>query len=669
MKKYFLIGIFLVPGWGFAQEVPLSTEQQVENLAEEHPEDDALLQQLAFYQKHPINLNTATADELSVLLMLSGLQIQSFLSYRSVFGRLLSIYELQAVPGFDLLTIKKLLPFVVAGEAQTTKERLVQRLTGGSRFALFRISRVLERAKGFDTSLRTHYLGDQNRLQARYLYQYKSLLYYGLVADKDAGEQFFKGAQKRGFDFYSLHFFARNLGRVKSLALGDYAVNLGQGLIQWHSLAFGKSVEVMAIKRQMPVLLPYRSAGEFYFNRGAAATLQLGPWQATAFVSYKKISGNLDVDSVNRFTALGASGYHRTRLEVEDRYRLSHFSSGGSLSFQQTFFRIGANAVMHRFSLPLQKRDEPYNRFAPAGRQLFLASLDYSFTHRNLHVFGELAADNAFHRAQVHGALLSMNTKVDFSLLYRAIAKEYQSLFGNAFTEGTLPTNENGFYAGISVRPATGWQLAAYADFYNFPFLKYRVSAPSRGHDYLAQVTYTPDKRTSIYLRYRTENKPLNKAGPVIQYPVDQIRQNLRFHFVTNLTDKLTVKARTEMTWFDRKGENSKEGFLSYIEAGYETSFQLRGNLRLQYFETGSYDSRIYAYESDVLYSFSIPAFFDKGFRYYVNLTYQASQQITCWLRMAQTVLKGKAVIGSGLDQIEGNRKTELKLQIRYIFH
>lgn len=50
----------------------------------------------------------------------------------------------------------------------------------------------------------------------------------------------FKGRQKAGFDFYSVHLFARRLGIIQSLAIGDFTVNLGQGLIQWQSLAFKK---------------------------------------------------------------------------------------------------------------------------------------------------------------------------------------------------------------------------------------------------------------------------------------------------------------------------------------------------------------------------------------------------------------------------------------------
>jgi len=651
----------------YSQDLPATTEQQLENLQDENLEDDALLQQLVFYQKHPLNLNTASAEDLYPLRFLTELQIQSLVRYRAAFGKLLNIYELQAVPGFDLVTIKRLLPYIIVGEPQTAKESFFSRLHNGSRSVLFRWSRVLEQAKGYDTTLKTHYLGDPNRLLLRCNYQYKNLLYYGFTADKDAGEQFFRGAQSRGFDFYSAHFFIRNVGHLKALALGDYTVNLGQGLIQWQSLAFGKSAEVMAIKRQAPVLLPYRSAGEFYFNRGIGTTFQFAHWQVTSFLSYKKFSGNLVSDSIDRFTSFGTSGYYRTGLEVDDRYRLTDFSAGGNVSLVYSAFRVGFNAVMHRFSLPLQKADEPYNRFALAGKELSLASLDYSLTYKNAHFFGEAATSRDLHYALVQGALISVDPKVDLSFFYRYIQKEYQAPFANAFTENSLPSNENGLYTGLQVRPAPGWQLAAYADFYHFPFIKYRVSAPTRGCDYLAQVNFNPDKKTEVYLRYRTESKPLNDAGlgNVIQYPGEQVKRSLRLNLAMQCNPQLSLKARTELSWFRQSG-NTEEGFLTFVEMACTPSPRWSGNLRLQYFETTSYDTRIYAYESDVLYSFSIPAFFDKGFRYYLNASLQMSKRFTFWFRLAQTIYKDKNLIGSGLDEVEGTHKTEGKFQVLF---
>ncbi|MEJ7679979.1 MAG: helix-hairpin-helix domain-containing protein [Segetibacter sp.] len=220
-------------------------EQQLENLTEQQEgetEDDSYLQSLVQLRKNPINLNTAQENELHELRMLSDLQIQSLLSYRRLLGNLISIYELQAVPLWDVETIQQVLPYVRVGNAVPFSADIKQRLTGGQHSILMRSQQVLEKSNGFmrPDSIENRYPGSSQRLFFRYKYIYRNLLQFGMTGDKDAGEQFFKGNQKSGFDFYSFHFFARKLGAVKLLALGDFTVNLGQGLIHWQSLAFKK---------------------------------------------------------------------------------------------------------------------------------------------------------------------------------------------------------------------------------------------------------------------------------------------------------------------------------------------------------------------------------------------------------------------------------------------
>jgi hypothetical protein len=668
MRAYFILLLFFALG-GFSQDLPPVTQQQLENLADanedENQEDDNFLLQLDYFKQHPLNLNTATAEELQLLRFLNDLQINSLIRYRNLFGNLISIYELQSVPAWDIPTIRKVLPYVTISNTVSLKEDFIGRFNGGDQSLLMRATRVLEKSKGYNTSLNTHYLGDRNHLLFRYRYQYKNLLYFGLTGDKDAGEQFFNGAQSKGFDFYSFHFFVRNIGRIKSLAIGDYTVNLGQGLIQWQSLGFGKSAEVMSIKRQAPVLVPYRSAGELYFNRGVAAAISKGNMEATLFGSYKKISGNLVRDTSERFTSLLTSGYYRTPSEVADRNKIALASFGGSVSYQSSFFKIGLNSVAHRFNIPLQKRDDPYNYFAISGKRVFNSSLDYSYTYKNLHIFGEAAIDKHLNKALVSGALISVDPRVDLSFFYRNIAKNYQALFGNAFTENTNPVNEKGIYAGAVIRPVSGWQLNAYADFFQFPWLRYRVNAPGRGYDYLVQLNYQPDKLFGMYVRYKVKNKPIDSSGVgIIDYPSDQVKQNFRIHLSQQLSALFSVTGRVEALWFNHKAE---QGFLTYVQGNYEAK-RLSANLRLQYFETNSYNSRIYVYESDVLYSFSIPAFYDKGFRYYLNLHYDITRYLELWARLAQTTYKEKDTVGSGLDEIAGNKRTEIRVQLRYNF-
>lgn len=673
MKAFLTILFVVISAVLLAQEVPPPTQKQLENLADvtetELIDDIHLLQQLEYYLKHPINLNTAAVEELKQLQLLTDLQIDHLIKYRSLLGKLISVYELQAVPAWDVPTIRKVLPYITVNDQTSLKESLRERLKGGNKMLLFRVSRVLEKSVGYDTTRNTYYLGDRNHLLLQYRYQYKNLLYYGVTADKDAGEQFFKGAQSKGFDFYSAHFFARDLGNIKSLAVGDYSVNLGQGLIQWHSLAFKKSSEVMLTKRQAPVLLPYRSPGEFYFNRGLGATYKKGKLETTLFTSYKKISGNISIDSTEVFTSFNSFGYYRTQNEAKEKNNINLTSYGGNVSFTRNSLKIGVNAVAHHFSLPLQKREEPYNYFAISGRSWINGSIDYSYTYKNVHLFGEAAIDKNFSRAIVSGALVSLDPKADLSFVYRNMQKEYQTVFGNAFTESVMPSNEKGLYTGVTLRPLNTVQINAYADFYSFPFIRYRIDAPEKGRDYLMQVAYKPNKAFELYLRYRNEAKPLNDKNETFNFPQPKSRQNVRLHFSSSFNKNFQIKSRAELNWFNRKSSDSEEGFLTYLEANYSGFQKLSFNTRVQYFETGGYNSRIYAYESDVLYSFSIPAFFNKGYRYYINFKYDVSKKISFWLRAAQSSYRYNNVTGSGLDEIDANHKTDLRVQVIYNFN
>ncbi|MBK8310252.1 MAG: hypothetical protein IPL04_04470 [Chitinophagaceae bacterium] len=596
------------------------------------------------------------------------------LTYRNLFGKLISLYELQAVPSWDIGTIKKLVPFITTATAISLKDEAGMRFSDGEHSLLLRGIQVLEKAKGFDKSTTgTKYLGSPQRVFFRYRYTYKNLLQFGIVGDKDAGEQFLKGAQNKGFDFYSFHLFARKIGIIQSLALGDFSVNLGQGLTQWQGLAFKKSVDVMGVKRQSATLRPYNSAGEFYFNRGAGVTIKKGKIESTVFASIRKLSANFVADTVNNedfISSFLTSGYNRTPSEQADRNNLRQTSFGGNILFRNNRWHVGANAVFYNFSLPVVKREEPYNRYAISGNSWYNMSFDYSYTYKNMHFFGEAAIDKRNNKAFVNGLLVSVDPRVDLSIVQRTISKGYQSINGNAFTENTFPTNETGIYAGVSIRPAIGWKIDAYADFYKFPWLKFLVDAPSYGKDFLAQVTFTPNRQVEIYTRFKTETKQANQSDntTVTNFLVNLPKQNWRTQISYKLNTSFTIRNRVELLWFDNNGVNKANGFLTFFDFMYKPMLKpLSAVLRLQYFETDDYNSRIYAYENDILYGYSIPGFFDKGFRYYLNLNYDLAKNVSVWLRLAQTVYRNQVTVGSGLDEIQGNRRTEVKVQIRWI--
>ena len=660
-------------------EPPPIIEQQLENLTENsddvETEDDSYLQEMQHFIDDPVNLNNATESDLKQLKILTELQIQNLISYRKLFGNFINIYELQAVPAWNVSMIRKIRPYITVDDQLKLFTSISNRLKNGQNSILARVTQVLERSKGYlNDTTKSFYPGSPQKLFVRYKYSYKNLLQYGVTAEKDAGEQFFKGTQKSGFDFYSAHFFVRNAGIIKSLALGDFTVNLGQGLTQWMGLAFKKSSDVLNIKRQSDVLRPYNSAGEIFFHRGVGITLLKKFLEATAFVSYRKLDANFVVDTLNNedfVSSLQTSGYHRTSSEVADKNVQRQLTFGGNFSFTKNKFHIGVNGVHYHFKYPINKSANAYNKYALSGNSWGNYSIDYSYTFKNMHFFGEAATTEKLDKAFINGLLISTDARVDLSFLYRKISKGYQSLYTNAFTESTFPTNENGFYAGISINPTDVWRIDAYADLYSFPWLRYRVDAPSAGNDYLLQVTYKPKKEIEIYSRYRSERKAINynPDGLTLNPVVIKPKQSWRTQLSYKINSACTFRTRVEMLWYDKKGSAPEQGFLTYADIIYKPLQKpYSGNIRLQYFETDSYNSRMYAYENDVLYSFSIPVFYDKGYRYYLNLNYDVTRKWSVWFRLAQTIYPDKNSIGSGLDEIKGNKKIEIKMQAIFIF-
>ncbi|MES2649174.1 MAG: hypothetical protein V4717_20015 [Bacteroidota bacterium] len=664
-----------------AQEIPNQViEQQLESISEANDtetEDDSYQQQLQQLRRHPLNLNMCSESDLQVFTWLSDLQIKSLLLYRQLLGLLVSVYELQAVPGWDIESIARTKPFVTVANSTKTIDDLKNRVTTGNHYLLIRLSQVFEKSIGFlqkNDSGETRYKGSPQRLYLRYKYQYKNNLQFGILGDKDAGEQIFKGSQKTGFDFYSMHFFARDLGIIKRIAIGDFTVNIAQGLLTYQSLAFRKSLDVVNIKRQAEIFRPYNSAGEYNFHRGVAITIGQKLLQFSAFASYKKVDANAMNDSTVDETFVSSiltSGYHRSNSEIADRKNIQQIAFGGRLQYRKGRWQVGVNSLHYQLSKPVQKQEEPYNNHAFGGNKLSGFSADYAYTYRNFHVFGEVASDQKLSMAQVHGLVASIHSKADVSVLYRNIAKDYNSINANAFTENTSPINETGLYTGLTVRPWGMLRVDMYADVYRFPWLKYRVSRPSNGSDYLVQLTWKPNKQLEVYTRFKSEKKALNypSSGLPFYEPEDVPRQNWRTHISYKISSAVTLRSRVEVMWYDKSGRTMEQGFLMFGDFFYKPMMQPYSmNLRLQFFETDGYNSRLYAYENDVLYSYSIPPSSGKGFRWYCNLNYDFNSRLSVWLRVARTVLKDANTIGSGYDLINANHKTDYRAQLLFSF-
>ena len=135
----------------------LTQELFAEIQSDEIPYEDLYETLLQYYQT-PINLNTATREELRALLLLNENQISALLAHRAANGDLLSVYELQSIEGYDLRTINRILPFVgvLSSNANASRGNLWQRIAHEDNNALYmRYERVLQQRQGYYAA---HYL-------------------------------------------------------------------------------------------------------------------------------------------------------------------------------------------------------------------------------------------------------------------------------------------------------------------------------------------------------------------------------------------------------------------------------------------------------------------------------------------------------------------------------
>src|SRR5690606_34506716 len=265
--------------------------------------------------------------------------------------------------------------------------------------------------------------------------------------------------------------------------------------------------------------------------------------------------------------------------------------------------------------------------------------------------------------AYLNGLMASISPTLSLILLHRNYQRNYHSFFNQAISESSQSNNENGFYSGFHYKSGRKYDFSFYTDVFKFPWLKYRIDAPSTGYEIFSQFTYSLNKTTKFIFRYRLKEKQQNDSqNTAFNFLEDVVKQNYRIELQYKINENITLKNRAEMVQF-KKTEPQSFGFLAYQDINYHPfNSSFSGSIRFTLFETEGFDTRIYSYENDVLYGYSIPALQNRGIRFYVNGRYTLKKGLDFWLKYSQTKYNNLEEIGSGLELIEGNKKSEIRI-------
>ena len=614
-----------------------------------------LNEQFDYLKDKPIDLNQVNSDELSALFFLTPLQIKSFITYRNALGYFVDFHELQSLPGWDVALLRNIRPYVYVSYSSNISSFINSNLKNQKSFLLLRyINSFIQK-----DSLNNH------SLAFRYNYDSRKNISIGINGENDPGETFEFTKKTKGFDFTSGYIFYKGKGFLKSLIVGDYLINLGQGLMHWQSAGFNKGATVDCIKRQGSTLKPYHSFGEFNFLRGVAFQLNKKGISFVSFISSKKLDAYTNSDSavgsLPTISSFDYSGLHNSVSSLQRKSNSHEFAGGCSLQYQKPGLVFGFNFTHYRYSLSIKPSSAlPYALYKFRGQRLTNMSFHYSNTIKNFHFFGEIASD-LHHVAAVNGSIISISEKVELSFLHRMISRSYHSFYSNAFTAQSNPVNENGLFSGFGIKLNRQIQMSGYVDFYKFPWLTYSVNSPSGGSEIGFTMTYMPSKKNKLtffygykkYLNFQSDNESQIDSK-------SWFKQNYRADLDFFISKSFTVRTRFSILRIKTGMNNSEIGVLSFVDLHYKPMMKpFSAVFRLFSFETDGYNSRIYTYENDLMYLYSINSFYGYGKGFYVNSNYKINKKIRLEAKWSM-VLKGENGDKATLDW----QKSQLKLQI-----
>lgn len=635
------------------------------------------------WSRRPLDINSEEVRAFVQWNILSEIAYQNLQDHITKHGPLLSILELQSVPGFDPETIRLLQTIAqVEGRATFTQtSSLTKMLLHGQNEIYIRGGRTLEKSEGY-LGDDPDYEGSPDKIYLRLRHRSSGNLSYGFTGEKDAGEAFFKGSNAHGFDFNSVHFALQNYRTwLPALMVGDYSVSFGQGLIIHSGFGAGKSSFVTSIKRTGNPLRPYTSVDENNFMRGVAVTVKpRKDFTVTVFGSLNQRDGNLIVDTIRDndeiidlntdITSLQTSSLHRTEAEIADKNAIDLTQAGLSVAYDKRRRHLAVNALYSKLSAPLNRTPDLYNQYYFNGDRLINGSIDYGFWLGGLHFFGETAMSDNGGIATVNGLLAGLDRHIVAAILFRSFDRDYHALTPNVFGESSGANNERGLYTGLEITPTGRWKIQLYHDIWSHPWLRFNIDSPTEGTEYFARLTYTIKRRLEVYAQFRSKTNNLNQTieGEHIPGVVPQRRSQLRVH-INNMVDKsIQLRSRVEWSFYKLEKENQK-GFLIYQDFIYKpiaSPWSLSARLTL--FDTDDYQSRIYTYENDLIYYYAIPAFSDRGNRYYINLRYKGIRSLTAEIKYARTRYIGVSSVGSSNDEISGSSRSEIRAQLIYRF-
>lgn len=663
MKRYFLLVIFVLLSVIVKAQDSQAWEKYFYQLAEFEDIESSSLQSvydiLCDLDDNPININTATREDLMLIPFLNEKDIEDISAYIYQYGPLKTMGELSMIESIGHNKRMLLGYFVYIGDPEKESFPSVGKMLGNAHHEIMATGKIPTYSRKGD---KEGYLGYKYKHNVRYDMTYGDYFRLGVVGAQDSGEPFFAHKNSAGYDHYSFYLQLKKLGRIKNLVVGRYRVNFGMGLVINNDFTLGKVAMLTSLGKQSYNIRPHSSRSSSNYLQGAAATVQLSKGlDISGFVSYRKIDATLNKDS--SISTILDNGYHRTETEMSKKNNTSQWLAGTNIRYKFKNFYVGATAIYTSLDRSLSPKTETlYRRYYATGDNFYNISLNYGYRNSRISFNGETATGDCGALATINTLSFRASDRLDLLAVQRFYSYKYYSLFSQSFSEGGYVQNESGIYFGANWRPLRNLSVMAYTDYAYFAWPKYQISDASHSFDNMLTLAYTPGN-WAFTARYRLRIKDRDNEEKTSL--IRRVEQRGRVSAAYN-ADSWSLKTQADISKCKYKDDSF--GWMISQYAALRLSDKLRFGVVFGYFNTDSYDSRLYIYEQGMMYDFSFPAFYGEGIRYSLLVRGNITPRLMITAKAGTTNYFDRDKISSSYQQINHSSMTDIEVQLKYKF-
>lgn len=643
----------------FDKEQVINTILETININDEDQLDEAYISELKdninYYLNNPININTATRSDFEKLVFISPIYINAIINYRQENGNFKNINELNFIDIIDDNTLDLIKHFFTLIKDPEKKFDLFRAIKNSKQEFFSSYYQTLKRAYGYN--IKNGYLGPNFGFRTFYRISSPRYIYGNIQVNNAPGAPFGKGS------FTSGYVLIKNTGVLKSLHIGDYQLQFGQGLVFWGGYSLNKSYDPINIIKSPQEDVLYNSSLTYGFNRGVTVLLEKNKFSVRPFFSYRGIDANLTWSNNDyKITSISSNSYYRTKSEIETRNSAHELAAGLSVGYRiNPEFNVSMLVSSLSYSHDFFHLTYPYKLFQNYDRNKNYISLASDYQRKNYMIFGEVSTLNFKETAILLGSTAVLNPKVILGILYRNFSRGYSSPYANPISESSTYNDESGLYWGLKLIFNKQLQFSIFLDTFKFSWLKYQVDSPSDGMEIGSLLTYSPFKYLSNSIKYRYKTKAFNNTTSAVSTVDYYKKHSLELTNMFKINDDIIVKTYVEASQYNKE---------TGVYLGQELQFKLftKTILALRYgiFSTESYDSRIYISEYFIPYSWPFVTLYDKGSRLSIFAKHGLSDKINVYLLYSAISYKDMTNIGSWLSEIKGNTKPYIKLQLIY---